>query len=350
MSRKRALVIYGEDEGIPAGPEVPSEASRPDAEAVASALRGEGYEARLLAVGRDLTAFLEGVNGFSPSVVFNLCEEVSGKSVHEVHVAGVLELLGVPYTGSDPAALSLSLDKARCNEVLSANEIPTPRHRVMDLPSGSTGGLRFPLIVKPLREDGSTAIGAASVVRSHRALRDRAGYVIDRFRQPALVEEFIEGREINVSILGNGAPEVLPLREIDFSKLPGSLPRICGYRAKWERESPEYRLTPPVCPARLPRRLLLRIKRAALEAYRVIGLRDYARVDIRLSREGTPFVIEVNPNPCISPDAGFMGSAAAAGLDFNRTIGRIVEACLGRASGPFGPAPADPSRVGRPAR
>ncbi len=187
------------------------------------------------------------------------------------------------------------------------------------------------MIVKPSREDAGIGIETASVVSTIAELRKRVRHVIEQHDQPALVEEYIDGRELNVGILGNRKPVVFPISEIDMSTLPKQYHRIITYNAKWMKGTDEYEHTKGICPAPLPPALEATIKEMALKAYQVLGGRDYARVDFRLSKENKPYILEVNPNPDISDDAGFARSARAYGYDFDELAGKIVECALERA-------------------
>ncbi|MDE3059213.1 MAG: ATP-grasp domain-containing protein, partial [Bacteroidota bacterium] len=228
--------------------------------------------------------------------------------------------------------LGLCLNKARVKEILSYYGIPTPRSvliRKLPLENGEHH-LDFPLIVKPSFEDASLGIDNKSVVYSWNELEQRVKFVLEEFNQPCLVEEYIEGREINVAILGNAEPAALPLSEIDFSSLPEGYPHIVSYNSKWIKGSIEFDCTIPVCPAPLEKITEKKVKEFALRAYKILGLRDYARVDIRLDRNGKPFVIEVNPNPDLSDDAGFARSGSVAGMDYHTLVQKIVEIALER--------------------
>lgn len=263
-----------------------------------------------------------------PDVLFNICEGFGSDNRGEIYVAALLEQTGIPYTGSDFYSLTLCMDKGRTKEILGFHEIPGPAFQVFNKPDDELRqGLSFPLMVKPMREDASLGIGPESVVQDGFSLRKRVAYVLETFAQPALVEEYIEGRELNVSIIGNGENlEVLPISEILFN-IPAGRPRIVDYDAKWVKTSPMYGGTEALCPAPLSDRDRKRVADTALNAYRVMGVKDYGRVDIRL-KEGKPYVIEVNPNPGKYVDTGFIRSARAAGYGFDEIMKKILDLTL----------------------
>jgi D-alanine-D-alanine ligase len=247
-----------------------------------------------------------------------------------MHAAALLELTGAPVTGSGPLCLGLTQDKVRTKELLLAKRLPTPAFTVVCYgePLAAEPGLRYPLIVKPRSEDASLGISEASVVDNLNALHEQLAYVHRTYRQDALVEEFIAGREINAAILGNGDDlVVLPLAEIRFD--PALARPIVSYAGKWLESSTAYRGTVPICPAELGEADASAVHAAVRRAFRTLECRDYARVDIRL-RDGIPYILEVNANPDISPGAGLARSAAAGGLDYRALIGRILELTLYR--------------------
>jgi D-alanine-D-alanine ligase len=301
-----------------------------EATAVASALTTLGHQPTIVPFSFDPGIFLEQLTAVGAELIVNLCEGLWGDSHLELHAAALLELTGLPVTGSGPLTLGLTQDKLRTKELLLANALPTPRHRVIrcgELPA-TEPGLRYPLMVKPRSEDASHGITDASVVDDFAALRAQADYLHRTYRQDALVEEFIQGRELNVAVLGNDAEAlVLPIAEIRFD--PALARPIVSYAGKWLEDSPAYRGTVPVCPAKLTEAEAAAVRTAALAAYNVMGCRDYARIDIRL-RDGIPFILEVNANPDISPEAGLARSAIAFGLDYPGLIGHILDTTLHR--------------------
>jgi D-alanine-D-alanine ligase len=301
-------------------------------EDIARALQADGYKCTLFNVDSDITRLITYLKTEQPDVIFNLCESVNNIAIHEMHVVGIYELLGIPYTGSDPLVLGTALNKVRVKQLLMMNGLPTPRFQLITSPIKITvdENLNFPLIVKPSREDASIGIETRSVVRNLAELKKRVRYIFENFDQPALVEEYIDGRELNVAVLGNRKPVSLPISEIDMSTLPAQYHRIVTYNAKWMKGTDEYEHTRGVCPAPLPVELETRIRELALQAVAIIGCRDYCRVDFRLSKDNQPYILEVNPNPDISDEAGFARSARAAGYDFNSLISRIVEFALER--------------------
>jgi D-alanine-D-alanine ligase len=286
----------------------------------------------LFNVDGNIARLIEFLTSEEPDVIFNLCESVGNVAIHEMHIAGIYELLGIPYTGSDALTLGTALNKTRVKEILLHNGLPTPRFQLFRSPVKISleESMKFPLIVKPSREDASIGIEPSSIVSNVNELRKRVRYVIEEFDQPALVEEYIDGRELNVAILGNRKPAIFPISEIDMSTLPKAFPRIITYNAKWMKGTEEYLHTKGVCPALLTPELETEIKAMALTAFELIGCRDYARIDFRLSKDHQPYILEVNPNPDISDDAGFARSAMAAGLTFDDLAGKIVECALER--------------------
>jgi D-alanine-D-alanine ligase len=299
--------------------------------AVRLALRHAGYRARLVNIKDDVRVLERLLRRDPPDVVFNLVEHYQDDPEHEAHVAGVLDLHGVAYTGAPPFVLSLLRRKGLTKHLLLANGVPTPRYRILYEPKiPRRHGLHYPLIVKPSREDASAGVTPESVVRDYAALLARILYVEHEFGPPILVEEFIEGRELHVAVWGNEEPRVLPVIEFDFSDMPDDQPNIISYDVKWNPLDEAYHQVFTVCPARLSRRALRRVQRACLDAYRVTGCRDYARLDLRLTAHGHPFVLEVNPNPDLTEGVSFMEAAEKGGFGFEEALAEIVEMALAR--------------------
>ncbi|MDH4100358.1 MAG: ATP-grasp domain-containing protein [Nitrospirota bacterium] len=262
-------------------------------------------------------------------VVFNLCEGFRGDSHREGAVAGWMEMMGWRFTGNLAWTLALCQDKALTKTLLMQSGVPTPRFAV--IAPGTTDELlpADAVIVKPLREDASQGVTDRSIINlktdGTSRLEEQIAYIHKTYRQPALVEEYIEGRELNVAIL-NG--DILPISEIDFSGLPEDKPHICTYDAKWQPKSPDYLLTPAHCPARLDRSVEQRVKEMALRSWQAMRCRSYARIDIRLAADGSLYVLEVNPNPSLHREAGFARSCNAAGIPFDGMLECIVS-CTG---------------------
>ena len=264
-------------------------------------------------------------------LVFNLAEGFLDDLRAEPKVAGFIELLGVPYTGSPAGALEVARDKGLSKLLLAREGIPTPRFEVLRTASDPFE-LDYPVIAKPALEDASIGIAADSVATDEGELRALVARILERYRQPALAEEYIDGREVNAALLtGPEGSEVLPISEIVFN-LPEGTPRILGFEAKWLEDSPFFQNTVPICPAPLEPELRERIEDLAIQACSVLGVEGYARVDFRIREEdGEPFVIEVNPNPCINPSgSGFARAAAAAGMDYPKLVERIARSALER--------------------
>lgn len=264
-------------------------------------------------------------------LVINLAEGFGDDLRAEPNVAGFLELLGVPYTGSPPGALEVARDKGISKLVLEREGIPTPRFQLFRTGT-ETFSLDFPVIIKPVLEDASIGITADSITRDETDLRAKVARILETYDQPALVEEYIEGREVNAAlIIGPRGAEVLPISEIVFN-LPEGIPRILGFEAKWLEDSLFFQNTVPLCPAPLEPGLQERVETLSVQACSALGIENYARVDFRIRDEDDePFVIEVNPNPCINPSgSGFVRAAAAAGMDYPSLIERIARSALDR--------------------
>ncbi|MDQ7778564.1 MAG: ATP-grasp domain-containing protein [Planctomycetota bacterium] len=298
---------------------------------VQEVLAGDKHETTMLPIEYPLRTFVRQLEASKVDLIFNLCEAVAEASSLEACVAGLFELLGQPYTGSNPLTLALTLSKPRTKALLESQQIRTPKFTVAySSDFRMRDDLAFPLIVKPANEDASIGISLDSVVDNEQDLRKQVGSVTRKYRQPALVEEYIEGRELNICVVGNGEPCVLPLSEIDFSGMPGDMRRIVTYNGKWQLDSVEYTATVPVCPAKVPEGLAREMSEIAFAAYRMTGCRDYARVDFRLRDDRTPYVLEVNANPDLSPDAGVARSARAHGWEYDKLVRKIVEFALER--------------------
>ncbi len=299
---------------------------------IKQALQVMKYRATLFNVNSDIYRLIDFLKKEKPDLIFNICESIGTESIHEMHVAGIYELLGIPYTGANAFTLGLAQNKMRVKEILSYHNLPTPKFRVIkntdDLVSAD--GLSFPIIVKPSREDASVGISNESVVYNLEDLKKRVRFVIEKFIQPALIEEYIEGREINVAVIGNSNPTPLPVSEVDMSTLPDNYHKIITYNAKWMKGTDEFECTKGICPAPLPEAVAKTLQSMALKAYNIIGCRDYARVDFRLTKEYKPYILEVNPNPDIAADAGFARAARTAGMTFEMMTNKIVELALER--------------------
>jgi D-alanine-D-alanine ligase len=334
--RRRVVVVHNSD----FDPEDPAQISRADvvsaARDVARALASAGHAASLLPVdpGEPAAAvarLVERLSAGRPDLVFNLCESLGGDPLAEPVLPGLLELAGLRYTGSGPHALALAVRKDLCKRLLQGLAVPTPEAEVVH-PGQSARSVRlpFPLMVKPAREDASTGITRASVVRDRAQLEAQVAEVHASHRQPALVERFIDGREVYVSLIGNGATlTALPMHEIDFSSLPAGCPAIVTHAGKWDPRSDEFRGTQPVR-AELDAPTRARCVEAARAAFMALELRDYARVDLRIDHGGTPYVIDVNPNCDLSDGAGVSRAAAFGGWSYQELIARVCDAALSR--------------------
>jgi len=300
-------------------------------QAIVRALREEGFAVRAVNVRDDFARLLECLTSPRPDIVFNLVEYFNDDALQEDCVAALFDLLRIPYTGSPPMTLAICQRKALTKQILKANGVPTPRYKlVAGKPIPRLSGLRYPLIVKPAWEDASAGVDEQSVVDDREHLESRVLNLFKEFSQPALIEEFIAGRELGVSVLGTRSPTVLPVEEMDFSTLPPEYRGIISFESKWNPMHEVFHKGELVCPARLSRAVQKRVKNLALRTYQAMGCRDYARIDMRLDDHNRLYVLEVNPNPDLTAGVAFMASAEAAGLSFSQTLRRIVEEALAR--------------------
>jgi D-alanine-D-alanine ligase len=287
-------------------------------EAVETALAAEGNEVVRIPVNFD-GRWVERVRKGKFALAFNLCEGIDGVAALEPAVISALELLGVPYTGSSSWTTGICLRKNIVNAVLERSGLPIPRWGTVARGAASPA-VGFPAICKPAAEDASIGVEQRSVVRSMRALHARVGAMHERWEE-VIVQRFIDGREVNVGIVGDVA---LPVAEIDFGGLPDGLWRIVSYRSKWDTGCEEDTGARPHCPAELSAELSAELQRLALQAWQAVGGKGYARVDFRIDAAGRPWLLEVNANPDLSPDAGLARMARAAGLDYPALVLEIA--------------------------
>ncbi len=307
--------------------------------AVQRALKPSGHEVNIVPVAIDILKLIDHLKNNPPDMIFNLCESVDGDPTQEMNIAALFEILKVPYTGSRSLTLGIALNKSRVKEILSFYKIPTAAHYICSNANKfKDNGFervkgKFPLIVKPSREDASIGINNDSVVRDEVQLKKRIEYILEEHKQPALVEEFVEGREINVSVVGNYKNSdddliVFPISEIDFTGLPEEYPKIVSYNSKWMYKTVEFEFTKAVCPAKnISPELEKKIQYYAKQVYKIVGASDYARVDFRVKGD-TPYVLELNPNPDIASDVdsdtGFTRSGKAYGWTYEELIQNII--------------------------
>jgi D-alanine-D-alanine ligase len=268
---------------------------------------------------------------FDADLVFNLTESYAGDDTKDMNIAAYLELLDLQYTGAGPHAMYLAQDKALAKKIFAFHGIKTPFFATSYRGKlDHSHDISFPLIVKPTSEDGSIGIDQGSFVESVKELMERIHYIQEEFHSPALIEEYIEGREIYAAILGNENPEVLPMVELDLSKLPKGTPRIAGQEVKWATETEAYKVTKSAPAEDLDDATTKRLSETALSAYQALKLRDYGRIDMRLSKKGEVFVIEANPNPWLASTAEFAMAAKKAGRNYTELIAEIVDLARSR--------------------
>jgi D-alanine-D-alanine ligase len=302
-----------------------------------AALATAGHTTRRLAVDDKVQPLIDELTKDPPELVFNLAESFRGKSALESNVAALLNLLDLRYTGSSPAGLILAGDKTLTKKVLAFHGIQSAKFATMYRgQSDWVGDISFPLLVKPPQEDASLGITQKSVVNDVKELLDVISSTQQEYQSPVLVEEFIDGREFYVGVIGNSKVEALPIIELDFSKFPAGLPKIASWEAKWgddgDEKGEEFEGTQSIFPTDLSEGLTNKIQQVAIDSFQVLRLRDYARIDLRVTAKEEVYVIEANPNCYLEEKSEFARAAQKAGLEYPALIARIVELASARYS------------------
>jgi D-alanine-D-alanine ligase len=335
MRVPRVLILYNE-------PVLP--ANHPDAESeheilftvesVSKTLVQAGFQVSRLGISHDPDLLLSGLRSQRPDAVFNLFEGTADDGNNEAYVAGVLEWLDIPFTGSPCQTLCMARNKPLTKTLLQGAGLPTPEFFVVnDLPEPECT-LEWPVIVKPATQDASVGLDQGSVVTDPHRLQERVAYLLKTYGPPVLVEQFIRGRELNVALIEAPTLRVLPISEVLFVEKDPSYWPIVTYDAKWKPGSRDYEATPARYPADVTAKLAERLGGLARQAFRLLGCRDYARVDFRVRAPGKPFILEINPNPDFSPTAGLAGGLASAGLTHPQFTVDLVRAALARGKKP----------------
>src|SRR5271166_3840957 len=294
---------------------------------VISHLKAAGHEVRTIGISDSLSELRRAILDWKPDIIFNLLEEFDGIVTYDQHVVAFLELMRQPYTGCNPRGMLLSRDKVLCKQLLSYHRIPTPQFLVF--PRGKKlrvpRKLRFPLFVKSSTEDASLGIAHASVVDDVRQLTERVVFIHEQIHSDALVEEYIEGRELYVGVLGNDRLKVLPVWEMSFGSLPQKLPAIATRKVKWDRGYQQRYGITTAAAVHLPDGTAARLEQLSKRIFRALHLTGYARMDFRLRSDGELFVLEANANPNLSAAEDFAASALTAGLSYDELLHRILQ-------------------------
>lgn len=334
MARLRVGVLYDywwdEDESRAEGARPKRKSPDEDVQEVYEALKKKGHSPVYVRLD-GTTASLEELAHSETDLIFNLVESFGGDDSRDSNIAAYLELLGRKFTGAGSKGLYLAQEKSLAKKIFAFHGIHTPTFAtVYRGRTEHSHDLQFPVIVKPAREDGSIGIQFGAVCGSIKELMERIDYIHAQFDTPALIEEFIEGRELYVGVLGNEKPQALPVVEMDLSKLPEGTPKIAGSEVKWEEHTDAYRDTHPFFPDDLDEEILARLNESAIQAFQALQLRDYARIDFRVAADGTVHVLEVNPNPYLLPSAEFTMAATKSGREYADLIDEIVQLALAR--------------------
>jgi D-alanine-D-alanine ligase len=333
--RHKVLVLFDTAGTPPADQDFTKEMKTDDwaAEAhVIEALKKLGHEVRTIGVWDEPGMIIDEIKANPPDIVFNLTEHFNEVSAYDRNVAGLLEMMGVPYTGSSPTGLTLCKNKGMAKELLAYHKIRVPNFAIFS--PGATikkpPHLKFPLFIKPAEEEASYGISQDSFVESDEAFEERIRFIHERMNQTALAEEYIEGREIYVSLIGNERLRVLPLREVIFTEVPEDQPKFSTFKAKWDDAYRKRWGIQNVFAEPFSDGVVQRMARICKAVYRALRIRGYGRIDLRVTPEGEIVILEANPNPNLDRDDEFAQSAMKAGLTYERMIQRILRLALSR--------------------
>ncbi len=332
-TRYHVALVY--NAGASASPEVPEDTGSTDdlrkmIRHMAHILRKTGYKVTIVPLANDLLAFQRKLRRLRPDVVFNQYDDVVHGALYEMRVAALVQMMGFPMTGSPALALGLSRYKYMSASLLQGAGIPMPPNTEILERIGDVDRCKwnFPVIVQPSREHAGIGLSRDSVVLTKSKLKGKVREILQHYHQPALAQHFLPGREFNVGILGGRKLTVLPLAEVDYTKLPTDIPPIMSYAAKWMENSVEYQKTSVSCPAHVEPFLAREISSIALRAFRAVGGWGYGRVDIRLDEVGQPRVLEVNCNPSLDESVALARSAEKAGIDYPHLLQQIVKVAM----------------------
>jgi D-alanine-D-alanine ligase len=333
MKRLHLAVVY--NAYTPDEPEAPEDRAgtadlRSQIRHIRRTLRRLGHTVTILPLAHDLLAFQNRLRRLRPDVVFNLYDDVLHGALYDMRVAALVRMMGFPMTGCPALALGLTRYKYMTASLLAGAGIPIPPNTAIleTVRSVDLHKWQFPIIVQPSQEHAGVGLDRDSVVHSKKALRVKVREILRTYKQPALAQRFLPGREFNVGIIGGNRLRVLPLSEVDYSGLPVEIPPIMSYAAKWVETSTEYQRTTVVCPAPVEPELERQISTVALRAFRAVGGRGYGRVDMRLDEFDQPCVLEVNCNPCLDEGMGLARSAEKAGISYAKLLQMILRAAL----------------------
>ena len=334
MKKTRVLVLFDTDDAPPTTQDFSKHIESVDEAEfdVARALIARGHDVRCLGFRDDIDQLVSGLREQPCDVVFNLSERFRGESALDYTVTSVLDMLGMPFTGASSEGLMLARDKALTKKVLAYHGILIPHFMVCvrGQPIQRPSDLRFPLIVKPLDEDASVGIAQSSVVRDDEALNSRILFIHDKIGTDAIVEEFIEGRELYVGVIGNERPKALPPIEMVFKNEPNVEGRIATFKAKWSLKYRESRGIENMVAKDLSKSLIQRLSDVAVRTYKAAGLRDYGRIDVRLAHDDAIYVVEANPNPYLADGEDLAWAAEEAGYPYQDLIEKLAEMAVGR--------------------